>query len=79
MTTQSELLLENQLIADLQQLEYEYVTIKDKDDLTANLKRQLEKHNKETSNKCLCHNAYASLQSINLKFARENGSLNQLA
>ena len=40
---------------------------------------QLEKHNKETSNKCLCHNAYASLQSINLKFARENGSLNQLA
>lgn len=46
MTTQSEQILENNLIAQLQQLGHEYVTIKDEKDLLANLKGQLEKHNK---------------------------------
>lgn len=45
MTIQSEQLLEDQLIADLEQLEYEYVSIKNEAELLANLKRQLEKHN----------------------------------
>lgn len=45
MTTQSEQRLEDQLIADLQQLEYDYVRIQNEADLLANLKRQLEKHN----------------------------------
>ena len=45
MTTQSEQLLENNLIADLKRLEYEYIEVRNEADLLANLKRQLEKHN----------------------------------
>ncbi|BEG99004.1 type I restriction endonuclease subunit R [Bacteroides sedimenti] len=45
MTTQPEQLLENNLIAQLQQLGYTYVAISDEKELLANLKRQLEKHN----------------------------------
>ena len=46
MTTQPEQILENNLVAQLQQLGHDYVTIKDEKDLLVNLKRQLEKHNK---------------------------------
>lgn len=46
MTTQSEQTLENNLIAQLQEMKYERVQIADEKDLLANLKKQLEKHNK---------------------------------
>lgn len=46
MTTQSEQQLENALIAQLEDLGWDKVTIADEQDLLANLKRQLEKHNK---------------------------------
>lgn len=45
---QSEQVLENQLVAQLQKLKYEKVIIKDENALTANLKTQLEKHNNIT-------------------------------
>lgn len=43
--TQSEQALEEQLVAQLQKLGYQYVSISDEKDLLANLKTQLEKHN----------------------------------
>lgn len=46
MTTQSEQALENNLIAQLETLGFEKVTIDDEAALLINLKRQLEKHNK---------------------------------
>ncbi len=46
MTTQSEYILEENLIKQLQELGYQKVVIKDENDLIANLKSQLEKHNK---------------------------------
>lgn len=46
MTTQSEQTLENNLVAQLQVLKYDRATITDEADLTANLRVQLEKHNK---------------------------------
>ena len=45
MTTQSEQVLENNLITQLADMKYEPVTIKGEADLVANLKSQLEKHN----------------------------------
>ena len=45
---QSEAQLENNLIKQLQGLEYDSVTIKDEKDLEANLKHQLEMHNNIT-------------------------------
>ena len=48
MATQSEQALENQLIKQLESLEYERVSVMSENDLLANLKRQLEKHNKTT-------------------------------
>ena len=48
MATQSEQALENQLIKQLESLEYERVAVLSEDELLANLKRQLEKHNKTT-------------------------------
>ncbi len=45
MATQSEQALENQLIKQLVSLEYERVAVISEDELLANLKRQLEKHN----------------------------------
>ena len=45
MTTQPELILENQLIAKLQELGYALVHIQNEAELIANLKNQLEKHN----------------------------------
>ncbi|SMM99063.1 Type I restriction-modification system, restriction subunit R [uncultured Candidatus Thioglobus sp.] len=45
MSTQSEQALENQLIKQLQALEYERVVVNDETALLANLKSQLEKHN----------------------------------
>lgn len=46
MTTQPEQILENNLIAQLVKLGYKQVVIRDENDLLANLKTQLEKHNK---------------------------------
>ena len=48
MTTQPEQILEDNLIAQLVELGYTYVAIKDENDLFANFKSQLEKHNKVT-------------------------------
>ena len=45
MTHQSEQILENNLVEQLQTLGYSYVAIKDEDDLLTNLKKQIEKHN----------------------------------
>ncbi len=45
MSKQSEQILEEQLIAQLQKLGYSYVTINNETDLSINLKSQLEKHN----------------------------------
>ena len=45
MSIQSEAALEAGLIAALQQMDYEYVQIAEDDNLQANFKRQLEKHN----------------------------------
>ncbi len=45
MSKQAEQVLENQLVAQLQKLQYAKVVIKDETALIANLKRQLEKHN----------------------------------
>ncbi len=46
MTTQSEQTLEKQLITQLQKMKYGYIDLKDEQELLANLKTQLEKHNK---------------------------------
>lgn len=45
MAKQSEQILEEQLIAQLQKMGYQYAVIKDDNDLLINLKAQLEKHN----------------------------------
>ena len=47
MSIQSEAALEAGLIATLQQMDYEYVQIAGEENLQANFKRQLEKHNKK--------------------------------
>ena len=48
MTSQPEQILENNLVLQLQKLGYQKVSIKDENDLLANLKKQLEIHNKVT-------------------------------
>ena len=48
MATQSEQVLENLLIKQLESLEYERVTVFTEADLLVNLKSQLEKHNATT-------------------------------
>tara|TARA_R110002167_G_scaffold177733_2_gene377499 strand:+ start:5677 stop:8526 length:2850 start_codon:yes stop_codon:yes gene_type:complete len=48
MTTQPEQILENNLVAQLEKLGYKKVVIKEEKDLLANLKSQLEIHNKTT-------------------------------
>ena len=47
MPVQSEAALENGLIDTLQKINYEYVHIEEEKNLSANFKRQLEKHNKK--------------------------------
>lgn len=47
MSIQSEAALEAGLIKTLQQMDYEYVQIVEEDNLQANFKRQLEKHNRK--------------------------------
>jgi type I restriction enzyme R subunit len=49
-TIESEAQLENNLIKQLQGLEYDLVTIKDEKELLDNLKKQLEIHNFKTLN-----------------------------
>ena len=51
MAAQTEAALESQLIKQLVSLEYERVAVISEDELLANLKRQLEKHNKTTFSK----------------------------
>ena len=48
MTTQPEQILENNLVVQLEKLGYKKVVIKEEKDLLANLKSQLEIHNKTT-------------------------------
>jgi len=48
MTSQPEQILEDNLVKQLKELGYQFVTIKDEADLLANLKTQLEKHNNTT-------------------------------
>lgn len=48
MAKQPEQILEEQLIEQLQKLNYSYVAIKEEKDLLSNLKKQLEKHNNIT-------------------------------
>jgi type I restriction enzyme R subunit len=48
MSKQPEQILEENLVAQLRLLQYDYVLINDEKDLLANLKSQLEKHNKIT-------------------------------
>jgi len=79
MTTQPESILEANLIKQLSEtLGYEKVLIKDEEDLKANLKRQLEKHNKTTIsptefNKILNHlnkgNVFEKAKILRDKFA----------
>ena len=45
MATQSEAVLEKELVTQLQTLGYEHVRIRNEEDLTRNLKTQMEKHN----------------------------------
>ena len=47
MSIQNEAALEAGLIATLQQMDYEYIQIAEEDNLQANFKRQLEKHNRK--------------------------------
>ena len=47
MPVQSEAALENGLISTLQKMNYEYVHIEEEKNLSANFKKQLEKHNKK--------------------------------
>lgn len=47
MVTQSEQVLENGLIKTLKEMNYEYISIKEEENLYANFKIQLEKHNKK--------------------------------
>ena len=47
MPTISEDALEKGLIRTLQDMNYEYVDVKEENNLQANLKRQLEKHNRK--------------------------------
>ena len=46
MSKQPEQILEDNLVVQLQKLGYTFVAINDESDLLANLKSQLEKHNK---------------------------------
>lgn len=48
MTIRSEQLMENNLVHQLKELGYQFITIKGEAELLANLKTQLEKHNKVT-------------------------------
>lgn len=48
MTHQSEYQLEEQLLTQLKNMGYEYVELRNEEDLLTNLKKQLEKHNKTT-------------------------------
>jgi len=48
MATQTEAMLENELLAQLQNLGYTFVAISNEKELIANLKKQLEKHNQTT-------------------------------
>ena len=85
LTTQSEQTLENNLIDQLASQGYERVVIENESDLLANLKRQLEKHNKTTFSegefaKILNHlnkgNVYEHAQTLRDKFnlSRDDGT-----
>lgn len=45
--TQSEEILEQGLITTLKEMSYEYISIKEEENLLANFKSQLEKHNRK--------------------------------
>lgn len=85
MTTESEQTLENNLLSQLEKQGYERVVVRDEAELVANLKRQLEIHNKtklsdEEFKKILNHlmrgNVFDKALALRDKFdlARDNGS-----
>lgn len=63
MPIQSEAALENGLIDTLQKMNYKYVHIEEEKNLSANFKKQLEKHNKKKLEELVVPN----LQSLSLK------------
>lgn len=84
MTTQSEYILEESLIKQLQELGYEKVVIKDENDLISNLKSQLEKHNKtslsanefkQVSNKLAKGNIFEKAKTLRdkVEYTKDNG------
>ena len=68
MSTQPEQILEEQLVSQLQKLSYKLVLIKDEKDLIANLKNQLECHNKivlkKTGSNQFTENEYGKVLNI---------------
>ncbi len=68
MSKQPELILEEQLVEQLQKLNYSLVHIKDEKELIANLKSQLEKHNQSalesTGNKTFSENEFGKVLNI---------------
>ncbi|SFL43497.1 type I restriction endonuclease subunit R [Shimia haliotis] len=89
MTTQTEQQLENALIAQLETLGWDRVTIKDETDLIANLKQQLEAHNgvtlseaefKQVLNKLARGNLFEKAKILRDKvdFTRDDGTTGYL-
>ena len=68
MAKQPEQILEEQLVEQLQKLNYSLVHIKDEKELIANLKSQLEKHNQSalesTGNKTFSENEFGKVLNI---------------
>lgn len=88
-THQSEYSLEENLIKQLQELGYQKVVIKDEEDLIANLKTQLEKHNKtslsdkefkQVLNKLSKGNIYEKAQTLRdkVEYSKDNGETGYL-
>lgn len=84
MVAQSEYSLEENLIKQLQELGYQKVVIKDEEDLIANLKTQLEKHNnkslsekefRQVLNKLAKGNIYEKAQTLRdkVEYSKDNG------
>lgn len=89
MTTQPEAILENNLVKQLQELGYTKIIIKDEADLIANLKTQLEKHNKlslsvnefkQVLNHLSKGNIYQKAQTLRdkVEFTKDDGSTGYL-
>ena len=85
-TPQSEYILEENLIKQLQELSYTKVVIKNESDLVGNLQKQLEKHNKtsfsakefkQVLNKLAKGNIYEKAQTLRdkVEYTKDNGDM----